>query len=319
MTAKASKILPAARDKKLFCFGYGYTASFLAERLKTCGWKIAGTTTDPEKRVFMKQAGVEAQLYDHNHTIMDPYHTFRDVSHVLLSIPPGADGDPVVDVHGLDLCKMPNIEWVGYLSTTAVYGNQDGNWVDELTPPEPTSRRGSLRLRAEQQWQFLHTNDALPLHIFRLSGIYGPGRSAIDSVRAGTARRIEKPGHVFNRIHVEDIVQTLVASMNKPNPGAIYNLADDLPSASHEVVTFACNLIGLDPPPLTQFDQTEMAPIVRSFYKDNKRVRNDLIKTELGVELLYPDYRSGLQACMEIEDTTAAFLKFEHADVSAGK
>lgn len=319
MTAKAEKIVPAARDKKLFCFGYGYTASFLAERLKPFGWKIAGTTTDPEKRVFMKQAGIEAQLYDHNHTINDPYASFKDVSHVLLSIPPGADGDLVVDIHGLDLCKMPNIEWVGYLSTTAVYGNQDGNWVDELTPPEPSSRRGSLRLRAEQQWQFLQTNDGLPLHIFRLAGIYGPGRSAIDSVRAGTARRIDKPGHVFNRIHVEDIVQALVASMNQPRPGAIYNLSDDDPGPSHDVVTFACNLVGIDPPPITQFDQTEMAPIVRSFYKDNKRVRNDLVKKELGVDFIYPDFRAGLQACMDIEDNTAEFLKFENNETSAGK
>lgn len=319
MAEKNHGMEPLARGKKLFCFGYGYTASFLAERLKKFGWKALGTTTDPEKKVFLKQAGVEAMLYDHNHTINDPYHVFRDVTHVLLSIPPANEGDPVVDVHGLDLAKMPNIEWVGYLSTTAVYGNQDGNWVDEMTPPEPTSRRGSLRLRAEQQWQFLHLNDGLPLHIFRLSGIYGPGRSAIDSVRAGTARRIEKAGHVFNRIHVEDIVQALIASMNAPNPGAIYNLSDDMPSSSNDVVTYACELTGTTPPPLTLFDQTEMAPIVRSFYKDNKRVRNDRVKNELGVELLYPDFRTGLAACLDIEDQTAALLKFENNDASTGR
>ncbi len=316
---KKHGIEPLARDKKLFCFGYGYTASFLAERLKQFGWKTAGTTTDPEKKMFLKQAGIEAVLYDHNHTINDPHFTFRDVTHVLLSIPPAAEGDPVVDVHGLDLAKMPNIEWVGYLSTTAVYGNQDGNWVDEMTPPEPTSRRGSLRWRAEQQWQFLHVNDGLPLHIFRLSGIYGPGRSAIDSVRAGTARRIEKPGHVFNRIHVEDIVQALIASMNSPNPGAIYNLSDDMPSSSNDVVLQACSLIGIEPPDVTHFDQTEMAPIVRSFYKDNKRVRNTRIKAELGVELSYPDYKSGLKACMDIDDQVAELLRFENNDAAGGK
>lgn len=319
MAEKRHSIEPLARNKKLFCFGYGYTASFLADRLKPFGWKIAGTTTDPEKKKFMKQAGISALLYDHNHTVNDPHETFRDVTHVLLSIPPAAEGDPVVDVHGLDLAKMPNIEWVGYLSTTAVYGNQDGNWVDENTTPEPTSRRGSLRLRAEQQWQFLHMHDGLPLHIFRLSGIYGPGRSAIDSVRAGTATRIDKPGHVFNRIHVADIAQALIASMNTPKPGAIYNLSDDLPSSSNDVVTLACGLVGIDPPPLVQFNQTEMAPIVRSFYKDNKRVKNDRIKVELGVELLYPDYRTGLQACMDVDDNVAELLAFENSDSPAGR
>lgn len=317
--AEKKKIEPVLRDRKIFCFGYGYTASFLAQRLKQFGWKVGGTTTDPEKKAFLKQSGIEAQLYDNNHTIMDPHATFSDVTHVLLSIPPGADGDPVVDVHGLDLAKMPNIEWVGYLSTTAVYGNQDGNWVDEMTPPEPASRRGSLRLRAEQQWQYLHLNDGLPLHIFRLSGIYGPGRSAIDSVRTGTARRIDKPGHVFNRIHVEDIVQALIASMNKPNPGAIYNLADDMPGPSHDVVTFACNLTGMDAPPMISFDQAEMAPIVRSFYKDNKRVKNDRIKADLGVELLYPDFRAGLQACLDVEEEVVQLLKFEQTDASTGR
>ncbi|MBI1215587.1 MAG: SDR family NAD(P)-dependent oxidoreductase [Alphaproteobacteria bacterium] len=299
MTQEAhDRIAPAANGKKLFCFGFGYTAAWLALRLRDFGWKIAGTTTDPEKRDFMEAQGMEAMLYDQNRTIMDPYAAFEDVTHVLMSIPPGSEGDPVVDVHGEDLARAPKLEWAGYLSTTAVYGNHDGGWVDENTPPEPDSRRGSLRLRAEQQWLSCYVGDGLPLHIFRLSGIYGPGRSAVDSVRAGTARRIDKPGHAFNRIHVEDIVETLIASMNRPNPGAVYNVADDMPSSSQEVVTFACNLIGIDPPPLVKFDQAEMAPIVRSFYKDNKRVKNDRIKDELGVQLLYPDYHSGLQACL---------------------
>ncbi len=317
MAETRHSIEPLSRDKKLFCFGYGYTASFLAERLRDFGWKISGTTTDPEKKVFMKQAGIEAMLYDQNHQINDPFQTFHDVTHVLLSVPPGTDGDPVAEHHGMDLAQLPNLEWVGYLSTTGVYGNHDGAWIDETSNLAPTSRRGSIRVRAEQQWQSLQVNEGLPLEIFRLSGIYGPGRSAIDSVRAGTARRIDKPGHVFNRIHVEDIVQVLIAAMNKPKPGEIYNLADDLPSPSNEVVTFACNLIGIDAPPVTLFDQAEMAPIVRSFYKDNKRVRNDKIKTKLGVDLLYPDYRSGLQACLEIEDETAALLAFEQDDAKS--
>lgn len=309
-------IEPAHRDKKLFCFGYGYTASFLAERLKPFGWKISGTTTDPEKRDFMKKNGIEAALFDQSRALGDPHRIFEGVTHILLSIPPGAEGDIAFDLHAADILSIPTLEWVGYLSTTAVYGNQDGNWVDEDTPPAPASRRGSLRLRAEQQWQSLHQNDALPLHIFRIAGIYGPGRSAIDAVRAGTARRIEKPGHVFNRIHIEDIVQALIASMNKPKPGRIYNLADDAPSPSHEVITFACNLLGLSPPPMIPFDQSDIAPIVRSFYKDNKRVRNVRLRNELGVELLYPDYRAGLQACFALEAQALDFLKFTRDEAS---
>lgn len=295
-------IQPASRDKKLFCFGYGYVASCLAAQLRAHGWKIAGTTTDREKRAAMQRDGIDATLFDHNHTIMDPHETFDGVTHILLSIPPGAEGDPVFDAHAEDIANIRTLEWVGYLSTTAVYGNQNGSWVDETAVPEPTSRRGSLRERAEQQWFSLFRHDAIPLHVFRLSGIYGPGRSALDSIRSGTARRIDKPGHIFNRIHVEDVAQTLVASMNAPSPGSIYNVADDMPSPSHDVISFACNLVGIDPPPMILFDQADVAPIVRSFYKDNKRVRNDKIKHDLGVTLLYPDYRAGLQACFAAEE-----------------
>lgn len=309
---------PAPRDKKLFCFGYGYTAGFLAKALKAAGWKVAGTTTDPDKKDYLRKSGINALLFDHNHAINDPFAAFSDVTHVLLSVPPGAEGDPVFEVHGDDLASMKNLQWVGYLSTTAVYGNHDGNWVDETTPPAPTSRRGSLRLKAEQQWMGLYETDGLPVHIFRLAGIYGPGRSAVDSVRTGTARRIDKKDHVFNRIHVEDIVQALIASMNDPRPGTVYNLSDDEPSSSCQVISFACNLVGLDPPPLTPYEGTEMAPIVRSFYKDNKRVRNDRIKQELGVRLKYPDYRAGLQACTDIAADVAELLKFEQMDAGAG-
>ena len=292
---------PQARDKKLFCFGFGYTAGYLYERLRPHGWQAMGTTTGVEKKKMLCDAGIKTFLFDHNHTISDPYAAFADVTHLLISVPPGPDGDLVFEAHGLDIAAMKNLEWIGYLSTTGVYGNQDGNWVDENTPTAPASRRGSLREKAEEQWRGLYYSANIPLHIFRLAGIYGPGRSAIDAVRAGTARRIEKEGHVFNRIHVEDIVSTLVASMNKPNPGSIYNLADDHPSSSCDVITFACTLLSIDPPPLVSFECTEMAPIVRSFYKDNKRVRNDKIKQELGVSLQYPDFQSGLQACLENE------------------
>jgi nucleoside-diphosphate-sugar epimerase len=305
---------PAARNKKLFCFGFGYTAGFFAERLISYGWQVSGTTTSAKKRDFLKKNGIDALLFDRTHPIPDLNKTFAGVTHILLSVPPDKDGDPVFNACGQEIAALKTLEWAGYLSTTGVYGNQDGNWVSESTPPAPSSRRGSQRLKAEEQWQSLWLHEGLPLHIFRLAGIYGPARSALDSVRSGTAQCIDKPGHVFNRIHVEDIVQTLVASINKPRPGAIYNLADDSPAASHEVIRFACNLVGLAAPPLIPFESAELAPIVRSFYKDNKRVHNDLIKDELGVKLAYPDYRSGLQACVDVEHETSELMKFSVSD-----
>lgn len=314
MTAARSIIEPAARNKKLFCFGFGYTAGFLAERLMAYGWQIAGTTTSAKKRDFLKKNGIEAHLFDRTHPLTDPFHTLADVTHILLSIPPNSDGDPVFNMHGADIAALRNLEWIGYLSTTGVYGDQGGNWVDEKKPTAPGNRRGTLRLKAEEQWHTLFMNEGLPLHVFRLAGIYGPGRSAIDAVRSGTAQCIDKPGHVFNRIHVDDIVQALIASFNKPHPGAVYNLADDAPSPSHEVIRFACNLLGLEAPPLIPFEQAELAPIVRSFYKDNKRIHNGLIKDELGVHLLYPDYHSGLQACYDVEQETSELLRFTAAD-----
>jgi nucleoside-diphosphate-sugar epimerase len=303
-------VIPSCQNKKLFCFGYGYTARSLAQRLMQFGWTIAGTTTDPEKKDAMQKDGIASFLFEKTQMLADPHAAFDGVTHMLFSIPPNDHGDPVLEAHAPDIAAIKTLEWAGYLSTTAVYGNQDGGWVDESSSIAPESRRGDVRARAEQQWQSMWQQDALPLHIFRLAGIYGPERNVLDSVRAGTARRIEKPGHVFNRIHVEDIVQTLIASMNKPRPGGIYNLADDVPTPSHEVINFACNLLGINPPPLLRFDQVELAPIVRSFYKDNKRVNNGLIKSELGVKLLYPDFRAGLQACFEIETRALGFLDF---------
>jgi len=292
---------PTARGKHIFCFGFGYTASFLAPQLLRAGWKASGTTTSRAKKSALGKQGIDACLFDHNNTLLNPFQTFQDVTHLLLSIPPDNGGDLVFNMHSNDLAAMKNLEWAGYLSTTAVYGVQNGSWVDEATPPAPANRRGSLRLHAEEEWQSLLFSDGFPLHIFRLSGIYGPGRSALDTARSGAAQRIDKPGHAFNRIHIDDIVQTLIASMNRPNPGAIYNLADDQPSPSQDVVTYACELTGAALPPLIPFDDAELAPMVRSFYKENKRVKNARIKDELGVHLLHPDYREGLKACLKVE------------------
>ncbi len=194
-----------------------------------------------------------------------------------------------------------SLAWLGYLSTTGVYGDHQGGWVGESTPLAPSTRRGRWRMEAEAAWQALAAETGLPLHIFRLAGIYGPGRGPFEKVRQGTARRIIKPGQVFSRIHVEDIAQVLEASIARPNPGAAYNLCDDDPAPPEDVIAHAAELLGLPVPPAIPFDEAEMTPMARSFYAESKRVRNDRIKKELGVDLLYPDYRSGLAALLAEE------------------
>lgn len=291
-------------QKKLFCFGYGYTCDYLAHDLmKQGGWAIGGTTRDADKRAFLRSRGVKAHLFDYEHPLGDPYFILEGTTHLLISTPPDDMGDPTFAMHAADIMRIPTIEWVGYLSTTGVYGDRDGGVVDEDSEIRPNSKRGSRRLRAEEEWMSLFHGYGLPVHLFRLAGIYGPGRSALDSVRAGVARRINKPGQVFNRIHVEDIVQVLLASMAHPNPGQAYNLADDDPVPSHEVIKYACEVLGLTPPPLIPYNEADMAPITRSFYADNKRVSNARIKNELGVKLKYPDFRKGIDACLVAEKT----------------
>lgn len=288
---------------KLFCFGYGYTCDYLGHELSQFeGVEISGTTRDLEKREALIGRGVEAHIFDYHMPLADPLYVLDGVTHLLISTPPGDDGDPTYLAHARDLLKIPTLEWVGYLSTTGVYGDQDGGWVDETSELRPSSQRGSRRVKAEEQWRSLLNGSGLPVHFFRLSGIYGPGRSALDTIRAGAARRIDKPGHAFSRIHVEDIVQVLLASMARPNPGAVYNVSDDESAPSHEVIAHACKLLGRPVPPLIPFDQADMSPIVRSFYKDNKRVCNQKIKDDLGVELKYKNFRDGLKACLDAEE-----------------
>ncbi len=289
--------------KNLFCFGYGYSCDHLGYALnKQGGWNLAGTTRDNDKRRQMKEHGIRSFLFDFDQPLEDPLLFLRDTTHLLISTPPDDEGDPAFRLHADDILQLKSLQWVGYLSSTAVYGDRDGAWVDENSERRPSSKRGSRRLKAEEQWLSLFRENGLPVHIFRLAGIYGPGRSALDSVRAGVARRINKPGHAFSRIHVEDIVQVLLASMDKPNPGQAYNLADDRAAPSYEVIEEACNLLGLTPPPLIPYDEADLAPITRSFYADNKRIKNDRIKAELDVALHYPTFKEGLKGCLEMED-----------------
>ncbi len=282
----------------LFCFGYGYSARALALRLIGEGWTVSGTCRSDEKRALLAADGVRAYLFDRDRPLIDAPSALDGVTDVLSSVPPDRLGDPVLDRHGELLSTARGLRWIGYLSTTGVYGDTGGALVDEIAPLCPTSERARRRVEAERRWLALHESDGQPLHVFRLAGIYGPGRGAIEQVRRAGGRRIDRPGHLFSRIHVDDIAAVLRASMAKPNPGRIYNVCDDEPAAPADVVAHACSLLGLEPPPPVPFDQaaSELSPMALSFWRDNRRVDNTRIKRELGVELRYPDYRSGLAA-----------------------
>jgi nucleoside-diphosphate-sugar epimerase len=220
------------------------------------------------------------------------------VTHVLVSVPPDEAGDPVLDTHADDIAALPGLAWLGYLSTTGVYGNRGGDWVDEASELRPSGARGRRRVAAEAGWLDLWRRRGVPVQVFRLAGIYGPGRSPFEALRAGTAKRIERPGQVFSRIHVEDLASVLAASIALPRPGAIYNVCDDAPAEPAAVIAHAADLLGLPAPPLVPFDEAELSPMARSFWTDNKRVSNALIKQELGVALRYPNYRAGLTAIL---------------------
>lgn len=281
-----------ASPHKLFCFGFGYTAAALAGALRAEGWSVAGTCRDEAKRAALVGQGIEAHLFGRDRLL--DVGAFRGSDAVLVSIPPDGEGDLVAALHGPAL----DARWVGYLSTTGVYGDRQGGWVDEDSARDAISARGKRRVAAEDAWLALHKSHGVPAHLFRLAGIYGPGRSALDAVRAGTARRIDKPGQVFSRIHVMDIVRTLRASIARPKPGRAYNLADDVPAPPQDVIAYACELLGVTPPPLVKFAEAQLSEMARSFYAECKRVRNGRIKTELGVALAYPDYKTGLKALL---------------------
>jgi nucleoside-diphosphate-sugar epimerase len=282
----------------LFCFGLGYTALALARALKAQGWRVTGSFRDAAHAEEARALGLEIVIFDRAHPIADIDARLAGATHLLSSVPPDETGDPVLAVHGTAIARAaPQLAWIGYLSTTGVYGDRRGGWVDESSALTPTGARGRRRLEAETAWLALPR----PAHLFRLAGIYGPGRSALDTVRAGKARRVVKPGQVFSRIHRDDIVQVLLASIARPNPGAAYNVCDDDAADPAEVITHACRLLNVTPPPEVPFEAAQLSPMARSFYDDNKRVRNDRIKRELGVTLKYPDYRTGLAALLAAE------------------
>ena len=278
----------------LFCFGLGYCADYLSAKLIKQGWQVSATCRTSEKAAVLEASGIRPVLLSGRKvTVTD----LGKADHILISAPPEQDGsDPVLNFAEAALAALQDqIKWVGYLSTTGVYGDHQGAWIDEETPAGLLSERGQRRVAAEAQW----AATGLPMHYFRLAGIYGPGRNSLRALQNGTARRVVKQGQVFSRIHLADITRILEASMANPNAGRAYSVCDDTPAPPQDVVTYAAELMGVSPPALQDFATAELSPMARSFYGENKRIRNNRIKEELGVSLEYPDYRAGLSALWE--------------------
>lgn len=285
------------RPGTLLSLGHGYSAAALARRLIPLGWAVIGTTRSADKAEILQGAGVEPLLLPQT----DPAQAARRATHVLASAAPDDAGDPLL-LQVADALASARPAWVGYLSTTGVYGDNAGDWVDEDSPLNPSTHRGQLRVLAERQWQVAAREGGWPLMIFRLAGIYGPGRGPFAKVRDGTARRIIKKGQVFSRIHVDDIAQVLHASIDRPRAGGIYNVCDDDPAPPQDVIEHAARLLDLPVPPAVPFEIADLSPMARSFYAESKKVRNTRLKDELGVQLAFPDYRSGLAALLAAGD-----------------
>ncbi len=285
-------------DRHLFIFGFGFSSQAIAESASGTFTSICGTTRSDEKAEEIQKQGYHAELFDGSMIKPELSQHLEKCTHLLISISPG-DDDPVLSVlprNLIDAC--PNLQWIGYLSTVGVYGNHDGAWVDEETEPKPVSKRSIQRMGAEKAWKATAKKANVPLGIFRLSGIYGPGRNAFASISNGKSRRLVKPGQVFNRIHREDI-GTAVNQAMRLNIGGIFNITDNEPSPPQDVVTFAHELMGSAAPPEIDFETADLTPTARSFYGENKRVSNAKSKSALKMEYAWPDYRSSLRRMWE--------------------
>ena len=286
----------------MFFFGYGYTAAILAKRLKAEGWGMAGTTRTNDKVNAMWEQGVEPHVWDGEAKLEAPMRVLKDVTHILISIPPGKDGDPVLVHHRNLLRKLgKDLEWVGYISSTAVYGDTKDEWCDEDYAPNPTLQRGIVRLAVEKNYRKVANNSEMPLHIFRAGALYGPGRNALARIVQGKAQIMRRPNHWISRIHAEDLAATIFASMMKPNPKTTYNVVDDCPSGMDAPVEFAVKMLGLPQPPVIDVDENaeNVPPLFKHSLIESRRVRNDLIKAELGVQLTYPSYKEAYQSFID--------------------
>jgi nucleoside-diphosphate-sugar epimerase len=286
----------------LFVFGLGYSAQILGRDLLAKGWQVAGTSRSLEGCASLALQGFTPFVFSRSVGLVPAARAALTTStHVLISVPPDFIGDPVLNLTDKTLPHLETAKWFGYLSTTGVYGDWQGAEVTEQSARHPTSDRARRRVQAEDQWLNLFHRHRLPIHVFRLAGIYGPRYSVLDDIRAGTAQRIDKPGHCFSRIHVNDIAQVIYASMTHPDPGAIYNLCDDEPAEPAAVVAEACTLLGAPLPPLVPFAEAQLSEMGRSFWRDHKRVSNAKIKQDLHIKLLCPTYREGLRSILAEE------------------
>lgn len=290
--------------KRLFCFGLGYTADTLARALlRIGGWAVTGTARSAAGADALARSGYEGLIFDGSAEFSrnDINKSIAAATHVLVSIAPDADLDPVMRQFREELARAAPLTWIGYLSTVGVYGNTQGGWVDEDSDVSGVFDRTRWRIAAEAEWLEFGRQTGKQVRVFRLAGIYGPGRSAFDSLRSGRAQRIVKPGQVFNRIHVDDIARALAAAMAGRGAHAIYNVSDDEPAPPQDVIAYAAELAGIEPPPEIDYADAQLSPMARSFYEANRRVSNARLKGDLGVRLAYPTYRDGLRAIAELE------------------
>ncbi|MCP8938078.1 SDR family oxidoreductase [Alsobacter sp. SYSU M60028] len=276
----------------LVILGYGYTSQAFARRVRGRFARIVGTVRSPERAAALGGDGVEVRAFDDPSIAAE----IEAADALLVSIPPDGEGDVALRRFADALARAPRLRWIAYLSTVGVYGDHGGAWVTESTPPRPTSERSVRRVAAEADWLAFGERAGKTVQVFRLAGIFGPGRNGLVNLAEGSARRVIKPGQVFNRIHVDDIAGVLEAAMERPRAGAIYNVSDDEPAPPQDVVTFAADLLGAAAPPAVPFEEAEMSAMARSFYGENKRVSNALLRGELGYRLLYPTYREAYRA-----------------------
>jgi nucleoside-diphosphate-sugar epimerase len=280
---------------RLFCFGLGFSSSALADRLLPKGWDVSGTCREGDTTSQKKNSC----LFDGTQPTLEISQAISRATHLLITIPPQPSGDVVLKNFAEEISQASHLQWIGYISSTGVYGDSGGEWVDETSPLRGSTDLNRQRIEVESAWLKMGKDFGLPVMIFRCVGIYGSGRNLLVSVKQGRARRIDKPGLVFSRIHAEDLAQTLEASMKIPQPGEIYNVSDDCPCPPAEAVEYACGLLDVKPPPIVPYEKADLSPTARGFYNTNKRISNKKIKEELGVKLRYPDYRSGLDALLK--------------------
>lgn len=291
---------------RVFFFGYGYTATFLARLLRPEGWEMAGTTRDQEKVNRMWEQGVEPHVWaEKDGPITAPRRVLNNVTHILHSLPPVRAGDAVLKNHFEILKEVaPNLKWYGYVSTISVYGDTNGEVATEDYAVNPGTPLGKMRLRIEQRHRQLFKKHKLPLHIFRSGAIYGPGRSALRRASEQHPRLIHKEGHVTSRIHVEDLAQIIKASMENPNPGSVYNCIDDLQTGPEIPLSYAYDLLEGPKPPLEEYEdvQDELPKSANAMYVETRRISNAKIKSELGIKLKYPTYKEGYDALKEFRE-----------------